>query len=166
MGNHEDLMLKAIRDSGAVDLWLVNGGSETLRSYGADPRQWAASADRGAFLEKDRAFVEGLELYVEDDKTIYVHAGIDVREPDMTRQKRQVLLWIREPFFRAAGAWKGKEVIFGHTPTRTMGLPHDQIFRNRAFIGIDTGCVYGGVLTAIHSRTHALYQERSGFRYR
>jgi serine/threonine protein phosphatase 1 len=164
-GNHEDLMLQAIADPGAIELWLINGGGATLRSYGLEPREWARSPARGAFLGEDREFVAALELYVEDDRTIFVHAGIDVREQDMARQNPQVLMWIREPFFRGAGAWQGKEIIFGHTPTLAMGLPHGEIFHSRALFGIDTGCVYGGVLTAIDSRTHALYQERSDFRY-
>ena len=103
---------------------------------------------------------------MEDARTIFVHAGIDLREPDMARQNPRILLWIREPFFRSANAWHGKEIIFGHTPTLSMGLPDGEIFRSRGLIGIDTGCVYGGMITAIDSRTHALYQERSDFRYR
>ena len=73
---------------------------------------------------------------------------------------------MRESFLRGAGAWKGKEIVFGHTPTLSMGLPPGEIFHSRSLYGIDTGCVYGGVLTALNSLTHELYQERSDFGYR
>src|SRR3954467_11400656 len=35
-GNHEDLMLRAYRDEREVDLWVMNGGYETLASFGPD----------------------------------------------------------------------------------------------------------------------------------
>jgi serine/threonine protein phosphatase 1 len=164
-GNHEDLMERAIADPGEIELWLVNGGGATLRSYGLEIGEWARSRDRSAFLGQDRDFIAGLELYVEDEDSIFVHAGVDPREPDMSRQKAQVLLWTREAFFRNAALWKGKQIFFGHTPTRIMGLPPGEIFHSRNLFGIDTGCVYGGALTAIDSRTHEVFQERSDYRY-
>jgi len=165
MGNHEDLMRTAIADPDAIGLWLANGGGATLKSYGLDAREWALTPDRGAFLGQDRAFFDALEWYAEDEQSIFVHAGIDPQEPDLTRQKPQVLLWIREPFFKNAALWKGKQIFFGHTPTLGMGLPPGEIFQDQRLYGIDTGCVYGGVLTAIDTRTHELFQERSDIRY-
>lgn len=166
VGNHEDLMLKAIEAGRHIGTWLMNGGTATIRSYGLEPGEWMHSPERGAFLEQDRAFVVGLELYVEDEATIFVHAGIDPNIPEMALQERETLLWIRERFFRAASAWEGKEIVFGHTPTLLMGLPHGEIFQKGKLYGIDTGCVYGGVLTALHSRTHEIFQEPSDFSYR
>jgi serine/threonine protein phosphatase 1 len=163
-GNHEDLMERAIADPQAIEAWLINGGGATLTSYGVDWREWSRAAGRGVFLAKDRPFFDGLELYVEDADSIYVHAGLDPHEPDLTKQKPEVMMWVRERFFRNAALWKGKQVFFGHTPTRGMGLPATEIFHDRRLYGIDTGCVYGGALTAIDSRTREIFQERSDFR--
>ncbi|HEX7929161.1 MAG TPA: metallophosphoesterase family protein [bacterium] len=159
MGNHERLMLDAIDFDDAIRGWVQNGANPTLHSYGEDFARWPQSAQRGAFLAKDRAWVEGLALYHEDETTIYAHAGIDVRIADMRLQDEMTLLWIREKFFAHAAEWQGKEVIFGHTPTLRMGLPAKRIFQSGKFYGIDTGAVFGGYLTAIDSRTHELYQE-------
>ncbi len=163
MGNHELLMMTATVETEAISQWLYNGGNTTLISYGTNQRQWAGSGQRRDFLGAHHAFYKGLELYHEDDDTIYVHAGIDVGISDMRAQDPEVLLWIRDKFFRQADQWHGKQVVFGHTPTRSMGLSGKAIFQNGRFFGIDTGCVYGGYLTAMDSRSHQLWQERSTF---
>jgi serine/threonine protein phosphatase 1 len=160
LGNHEWLMLNAIAEEEAIPWWIQNGGNPTLHSYGVDYRRWPRAGRRGDFLAEDREFFANLERFHEDDATIFVHAGIDTGIADMRVQDPETLLWIREKFFRNAANWKGKEVIFGHTPTTSMGLPARQTFQSHKFYGIDTGCVYGGYLTAIDSHTHQLYQQR------
>jgi serine/threonine protein phosphatase 1 len=163
MGNHELLMMTAVVETEAISHWLYNGGTTTLISYGTNQRQWAGNSERRSFLGPHHAFYKALELYWEDQDTIYVHAGVDVGISDMKAQDPETLLWIREKFFRNAHQWRGKQIIFGHTPTRTLGLSGKAIFNNERFYGIDTGCVYGGYLTAMDSRTHQLWQERSTF---
>lgn len=158
MGNHEWLMMTAIVEEEAIPWWIQNGGNPTLHSYGVDFTRWPRLEQRGAFVAQDRDFFSALELYIEDDTTIFVHAGIDTGIADMRAQDPETLLWIRDKFFRNAEDWHGKEVIFGHTPTPSMGLPPRAIFQQGKFYGIDTGCVYGGYLTALDSRTHRLYQ--------
>lgn len=164
-GNHEDLMWNAIADRGEISSWFFNGGDATLESYGVSREEWLPSPERGAFLKDDLEFFEPLEMYYENESTIFVHAGLDPRIPDMARQNPHVLLWTREGFFRSASQWQGKEIIFGHTPTRLMGLHGKEIFNSGRVYGIDTGCVYGGYLTAIDATTHQLYQEQSDFSY-
>jgi bis(5'-nucleosyl)-tetraphosphatase (symmetrical) len=47
------------------------------------------------------------------------------------------------PWFEAPGArWRGTRIVFGHWST--LGF-----FRNADVIGLDTGCVWGGALTAL-----------------
>jgi serine/threonine protein phosphatase 1 len=163
MGNHEALMKDAIDHKTEIPLWLYNGGGATLRSYRLDPADWAESTGRARPLQAFLAFHGKLALYHEDADTIYVHAGVDTTIARMEDQDPQVLLWIREKFFRNAAAWPGKQIIFGHTPTLSLGLPAGQIFQSHRLYGIDTGCVYGGFLTAIDSRTHVLYQQPTDY---
>ncbi len=141
MGNHEEMMLTALdtADSGSVLHWLSNGGSDTLASWGvprrAPPADWprhipAAQID----------FLRGLALHHSQGGYVFVHAGL---RPGVTldAQKRQDLLWIREPFLSWNGELPGV-VVHGHTPD------HD-IVRRANRIGVDTGAVMGGVLTCL-----------------
>jgi serine/threonine protein phosphatase 1 len=157
MGNHERLMMQALasREPRAVDLWLQNGGSETLRSYGIDParpgerfepgrsrltaREGAAAMESfsAALPPSHRAFLAGLALWHKEGGYVFVHAGIRPNVP-LARQRDEDLLWIREPFLQSTDDF-GFVVIHGHTVR-----PEPEIRPNR--IGIDTGAYVHGRL--------------------
>jgi serine/threonine protein phosphatase 1 len=131
-GNHEVMMLDALAagpGTAAEDLWLSNGGRATLRSYGpAGPP------------EAHLALLRATTLSWQAGDYLFVHAGIDPRRP-FSLQREQDLLWIREPFL----SWPHpleRVVVHGHTPSRAPEL-------RRHRIGIDTGAVAGGPLTAL-----------------
>ena len=154
MGNHEHMMLDALSSgqAEAAELWLGNGGADTLFSWGV-PRQvkqadWAARIPRPLLL-----FLRDLALMHREGPYLFVHAGIrpGVR---LSQQARQDLLWIREPFLSAKGDLGGEPgmvVVHGHTPVREPVVRPNRI-------GIDTGAVMGGVLTCA-----VLEEERLGF---
>ena len=158
-GNHEALLISASLDGDDAAPWLMNGGPATLRSYSTDEWSWRDAPDRAAFLPAEHLdFLQNLENYVEDRSHIFVHAGIDLAVLEMSAQDPQVLMWIRERFYLRAKKWKGKPIVFGHTPTQTMGLGPGEVFRNGAVTGIDTGRYLGGPLTALDADTGQLYQ--------
>lgn len=135
MGNHEDMMIDHYR--GFDSWWRFNGGDKTIKSYAGFNNQ----------LRSDIKWMENLPLYYEDENFIYVHAGVDVNKP-LEQQDRQTLLWIREPFIWAEKKYH-KQVIFGHTPTVTLNGGSKPIYTITNNVGIDTGCVFGGALTAL-----------------
>ena len=150
MGNHEDMMLAALpgTDKVANNVWLANGGADSLLSWEISrkvpPAEWA-----GLIPEDHQAFLRGLEIHVRFGGYLFVHAGI---RPGlaMEKQDKQDLLWIREPFL----SWKPPHdlvVVHGHTPR------HDPVIRPYR-IGIDTGAVMGGTLTCV-----VLEENRLGF---
>jgi serine/threonine protein phosphatase 1 len=132
MGNHEEMMLDAI-DTGDPMHWILNGGAQTLESYGV--------RDLASLPKEDMDWVRSLTLSFDDGKRFFVHAGID---PDhaLDQQPREAQLWIRAKFHRSPKEY-GRLIVHGHTPTRDA---RPEIKPNR--INIDTACVYGGVLTA------------------
>jgi hypothetical protein len=57
-------------------------------------------------------------------------------------------------------AWQGKHVIFGHTPAKYLygRERQNEIIAGKKSTGIDTGCVYGGSLTAMNPATREIIQ--------
>jgi serine/threonine protein phosphatase 1 len=136
MGNHEDMALAVIDGDSAAPGWLVQGGAETLDSYGVD------RAD--ALLETHPAHVDWmrtLPLSYDDGRRLFVHAGVNPELP-LDAQDPGDLLWIREPFL-SDGRDYGRLIVHGHTPLET-GLP--DLRDNR--LNLDTAAVFGGPLTA------------------
>lgn len=149
MGNHEAFLLTFLVDPGQVGIWFMNGGDATLRSYGVDPWLAPVHGDRPNHLrqrfienlpESHLAFYRSLRLTHEEGDYLFVHAGIRPGVP-LDAQDPEDLLWIRGEFLYSMDD-HGKVVVHGHTPMR-----EPQSLANR--IGIDTGAVYGGNLTAL-----------------
>ena len=141
MGNHEDMMVTALTSGRTVDgvHWMRNGGADSLLSWGigrAVPQnEWA-----GRLPDEHWAFLRALVLTHRVGPYLFVHAGI---RPGVTpeAQKREDLLWIREPFLSSKKDL-GAVVVHGHTPTQ------EPVVRTNR-IGIDTGAVMGGKLTCV-----------------
>jgi diadenosine tetraphosphatase ApaH/serine/threonine PP2A family protein phosphatase len=155
-GNHEDMCLAYLGHGGHWgESWRMNGGGATLRSYGVPATlEGAAAAER--FPPEHLAFFEGLALTAVVDGLLLVHAGIRPSVP-LDAQDPEDLLWIREEFI-ASPHELPHTVVFGHTPQRhvLVDLPYK--------IGIDTGCVYGGRLTALEPSAGMVHQVAYGDR--
>ncbi len=151
LGNHELFMRRFLDGEDVASVWLMNGGAETLRSYGLDVAAlngpWPggdAPALRDALNfavpEAHRAFLDGLVLSHVEGDYFFAHAGIRPGVP-LEAQEENDLLWIREPFLGST-ADHGKVVVHGHSVAAEVAERPNRI-------GIDTGACYGGKLTAL-----------------
>ena len=145
MGNHERMMLDFL-DGPPDPVWLFNGGTATLWSYGVGGLSFSSEGDldhlRRCLIEAvpttHRGFLDSLGLSHEEGDYLFVHAGIRPGRP-LDRQEARDLLWIRGPFLHSEADF-GRRVVHGHTIT-----PEPAVARNR--IGIDTGAFFSGRLT-------------------
>jgi serine/threonine protein phosphatase 1 len=135
-------------DKQAPSHWLVNGGVDSLTSWGiprsVPPAEWAARIPLPHLI-----FLRDLAISRRIGPYLFVHAGIRPGVP-LEQQSRQDMLWIREPFLSSA-ADHGVVVVHGHTPKREPIVQPNRI-------AIDTGAVLGGALTCA-----VLQEDRLGF---
>ena len=147
MGNHEDMMLHdymEVYDRRFFDGKRKLNKGKNYNGFSATINSYIGFYDQ---LQDDVAWIKNLPLYYEDEHFIYVHAGVDVDKP-MEEQDRYTLLWVRNPFILNRKEYY-KQVIFGHTPTIMMNGSYKPVYTYANNIGIDTGCVFGGALTAL-----------------
>jgi polynucleotide kinase-phosphatase len=143
-GNHEQKLLRRLRGR---DVRLTHGLAETMAQLAAEP---------DAFVAEVAAFVDGLvSHYVLDGgRLVVAHAGLKEEYQgrasgrvrafalfgETTGETDEYGLPVRYPWARE---YRGSAmVVYGHTPT-----PVPEWVNNT--ICIDTGCVFGGRLTAL-----------------
>lgn len=130
-GNHEQMLLDVVDNGDDTYLWLINGAQATWRSYG--------NLQLLISNEEHMEFYRNTKFYHIEDNYLFVHGGVRPKVP-IDKQDVRDLIWIREEFITKSHGL-GYTVIFGHTPFEDVLIMEDKI-------GIDTGCVYGGKLTA------------------
>lgn len=143
-GNHEQKLLRKLRGR---DVRLTHGLAETMEQLAAEPEGFAAEV---------ATFVDGLvSHYVLDGgRLVVAHAGLkEAYHGRASGRVRSFALWgettgetdeyglpVRYPWARD---YRGSAmVVYGHTPT-----PEPEWVNNT--ICVDTGCVFGGRLTAL-----------------
>jgi protein phosphatase len=143
-GNHEMKLLRKLRGK---DVKLTHGLAQTMEQLDREPPEFRAEVAH---------FIDDLvSHYVLDDgKLVVAHAGMKeplqgrgsgkVREfalyGETTGETDEYGLPVRYPW---ASEYRGRAtVVYGHTP-----VPEAEWLNNT--ICIDTGCVYGGKLTAL-----------------
>ena len=152
-GNHESMFLDFLGWQGEPyfggDAFLANGGDRTLSSYGYFD---AAEPDPHRFQlpPAHREFFANLRMHHREGDYLFVHAGIGRRlgaETDLAFALRHArsedLLWDRASFEFPHRL--GVTIVYGHTPSPDFAVRWNLPWS----IGIDTGAVYGGHLTAV-----------------
>ncbi|MHA1108192.1 MAG: metallophosphoesterase, partial [Alphaproteobacteria bacterium] len=147
MGNHEQMLLRFLRDSSSGSSWLNYGGLQTLMSYGVggigNPHAESETVRiRGALAEAlgpHLGFIEKLLVSHRSGNLLFTHAGADPALP-ADEQEISTLLWGCEGFLttdRDDGVWVAHGHFVVEGPTAERGR-----------ISIDTGAYFSGRLTA------------------
>jgi serine/threonine protein phosphatase 1 len=156
-GNHEQMLLEWLKNPSPVTVsnWFLNGGLQTVLSYVPAKNMDEMWGERALEVLKSHIpashmeFFNSLIMTYETQDAFFCHAGIDL-DKSLGAQQPDDLLWIRRKFIEDPRPTP-KLVIYGHTPIELVELKGDRI-------NIDTGCVYGRVLTALALPEKKLYQ--------
>ncbi|KAA0210036.1 MAG: metallophosphoesterase [Ignavibacteriaceae bacterium] len=138
LGNHDDLFTRAIGlkpfNGNSREYWIrnhvLNGGEKTYQSYnpGFSTQNLDSVAEAVKLLGHDK-FLLSMPLQYEITNLVITHAGI-------SRFSNETL-WHREKLEKLK-----KLQVIGHTPHQRY------IYKSGWFVNVDTGCVFGGKLTA------------------
>jgi protein phosphatase len=147
-GNHD---LKLVKKLAGRDVKIAHGLAQTLEQLGALPE-----AEQKPFCDKARVFLDKLvsHLWLDDGRLVVAHAGMKEEMQgrgsgavrgfalygETTGETDEYGLPVR---LNWAADYRGRAmVVYGHTPT-----PNAEWVNNT--VCIDTGCVFGGKLTAL-----------------
>jgi serine/threonine protein phosphatase 1 len=156
LGNHEEMLLAALADRKALEVWLACGGVEAVLSYG-----WVAGGPRRALAElipeEHRRFLAGCHPFHETATHLFLHAGY-VPELPMDEQPGLALRWRVTDARTAAPHCSGKVAVMGHTPQKS-----GEVLDLGFLVCIDTDCCRGGWLTALEVDSGEVWQvDREG----
>jgi|694.fasta_scaffold13587_9 serine/threonine protein phosphatase 1 len=141
-GNHEEMLLQALKNEWYYNTWMSNGGDVALESYGG-----------GVDLipESHLDFLDQLPLVHELDHHFFVHASFTPNRR-LDEQLPNDTLWgslddVTHCHF------SGKIAVVGHTPQFTQKI------LDRGYLKcLDTACGFGGVLTAYDLVNETIWQ--------
>ncbi len=130
-GNHEEMFIQACSDRTGFRLWMLNGGRESLKSFGVD--------DACDIPLPYRKFIASFPYFIELAEFVLVHGGLNFTIPDPF-DDTEAMLWSRdrEVVKERIG---GRRVIGGHTP---LGREEIRLSLTEDRIMLDNGCVYKG----------------------
>lgn len=142
LGNHEEMILAAFEGGKSEHNYLCKfGGEETLKSFNA-------KTVKNIPISYMKFFADCAD-YLETDDFIFVHAGCDVKENDLSKNKGSILRWGK---INDSMHISNRLTICGHKPQKSIKI-------NNGVLCIDSGCgLPKGKLTAIDLKSGTYWQ--------
>lgn len=160
-GNHEAMMVTCLADRDKAHWWFLNGGIETMRSYGAKfMEDLGIALDRVPMEHID--WINSLPLYHVDQHRVFVHAGVDHDKP-INQNDEKTLQWLifgkgdeRDHF--------GRHIVHGHHqhgngPILYKGrtnLDTGAFYTDRLVVGVFDDDVPGGPVSLLEVIRHSV----------
>ena len=162
LGNHESMFLDFLGWTDDAyfggDAFLLNGGDRTLASYGYFDRD-VPNHETFKLPKAHEDFLLSLKPFYAEGDYVFVHAGLGAQQLRLDdaryalrKTRNEDLLWNRSSCDLPHRL--GVTVVYGHTPAEDFGVRWNLPYS----IGIDTGAVYGGPLTAIRLPDETIFQ--------
>ena len=134
MGNHEVMMLQALKDRQAFNFWLQHGGQQTLQSYGGKLEK---------IPQQHLIFLQHCLKHWENEDHFFVHANY-LANQSLEETPDEILFWQHMKLAFPLPHINGKKAWVGHTPQdggNIQDLGHVAL--------IDTHCYDDGFLSAV-----------------
>lgn len=151
-----DLLRKGPDSSGTLDLLRERPNLRAVRGNN-EQKLVDGRASLDSLTDEDLAYLDSLPVVLSWDDVLVVHGGIDHRKPLAEHTAGELLNarslapeggYERPYWFETRG--ERPRVFFGHT---VLAEP----LVSRYAVGLDTGCVYGGQLTAYDYRAETVH---------
>jgi serine/threonine protein phosphatase 1 len=151
IGNHESMLIDSVTNEQFLSNWYMNGGYETLISFGIE----SIIELNSKYLD----FFSALPYFYSIEQFLFVHAGFNDEIDDPFEDKFQ-MIWSRRENYKNL-VFNDKIIIHGHTPV-PLSVCREMVLSGSKVINIDTGCVYDelggyGHLTAVELNKMELF---------
>lgn len=141
-GNHEEMLLDALKSEREFENWMSCGGQAALASY---------DGDLNLIPPRHLEFFRGLHRFCETESHFFIHANYAPNWRLEDHDSRTAFWLSLDDLPRPH--YSGKVAVVGHTP-QMDGNILDLGYLNC----IDTGCGFGGLLTALEVQTGQVWQ--------
>lgn len=158
-GNHDEMFVSWLMDSpfDMLAYYYNETHNETLVSFFDDYGKYRKASRRQRAehmvykFKEELSFIKDFPYYLETEKLIFVHAGIDL-DSDKWRENKREMMWVRNKFIYSDKI-SDKRIFFGHTPTSLIRNKESNnnlwISPNKDKVCLDGGVSMGGQLNAV-----------------
>lgn len=161
LGNHDEWFLDWAISNWQEDIWVSQGGRNTMQSY--DWQNINIPKSHIELLQNSKLY------YLDDENRLFVHGGI-IPYKELNEIDNNVFLWDRELIQNAYRLHvhsnydpnikmdnRFKEIFVGHTTTQWWNNNCTPICYSGVW-DLDTGCGWSGKLTIMNIDTHEFWQ--------
>jgi serine/threonine protein phosphatase 1 len=168
IGNHDVWWMNHMRNGWAEEIWLQQGGANTLRSYGAKVQLAQFMVGCSYVSKRDMHIPEGHKEFFDNgvyyyklDNMIFVHGGFNPAIP-IEKNTQHNFTWDRDLINTAKKKpIKGYAKVFvGHTTTQLIKKGTTTPIKYNNLWAIDTGAGWNGKLTIMDIDTERYWQSQ------
>ncbi len=165
-GNHDNFFMKHLSTGWDEEIWIQQGGANTLRSYGAKVIEGEGWDDRSKLNLTDflvpvthQDLFNKSVLYHIENNMLFVHGGWDFTKV-AEHQKPYTLMWDRTIIdrFKNGKLTTFNKIFIGHTTTQQYNTLKP--IKYGKLIMMDTGAGWNGKLTIMNIDTEEYWQSK------
>ena len=140
IGNHEVMLLDAIRSERQYILWMSNAGMTTLHNFGIDMERYPGPEGVRRIPARYLDFFQQMPYYIESEGFFLVHAGLNP-ESLHPLDDTDTMIWTRREAYHS-DFLKGRKLIHGHSPLHREEILRRLSDRDAQIYNLDGGCLY------------------------